>query len=98
MSFENPINKRVKKYEEQLQNSGIISKDEIKEENKEEQIISLDEILKTSTEEKTQIELIDFPHSAIITGVPKAESLTPEQLGAITIKYDNNFNEIKQAM
>lgn len=97
MSFENPINKRVKKYEEQLQNSGIVSKEK-KEEIKEEQIISLDEILKTSTEEKTQIELIDFPHSAIITGVPKAESLTPEQLGAITIKYDNNFNEIKQAM
>lgn len=97
MSFENPINKRVKKYEEQLQSSGIVSKEK-KEEIKEEQIISLDEILKTSNEIKPQIELIGFPHSAIITGVPKAESLTPEQLGAITIKYDNNFNEIKQAM
>lgn len=103
MIFENPINKKVKKLEEQLNGSNIkqeINNQEVEvlQEQKEEIILPLNEILNQDKKERVEIELIDCPHNAIITNVPRNIIMTPDQLGLISIKYENSLGNINKTM
>ena len=94
MIFENPINKKVKKLEEQLHgNTNEISIE--KSENNNEEIISLNEILNTQSN-KVDIEYIDSPLSGTITNVPRNLNFSFDEIGKLTIKYENYFDSINK--
>ena len=74
------------------------NKKEFKEEVKKENIISVDEILNTPKMEKVNIELIDYPKSAVITNVPRNVNLNANELGVIIVKYGNFTDGFKMNM
>ena len=88
MSFFNPNFKDKKKE----------FKEEVNEEVKNENIISVDDILNTPKMEKVNIELIDYPKSAVITNVPRNINLSANELGVVTVKYGNFSDSFKMNM
>ena len=64
-----------------------------------EELLSLDEILKNGNRINNQIELIDYPHNAKITNVPRTITVNINQLGTLNVKYSNMIdNNIKNVM
>lgn len=88
MTFENPINKKVKKLEEQLNNYNPKEKEEVNN-----NIISLNDILNTSNNNQIEKEMIDYPHNASIVNIPRQISLSANQIGIINIKYSNKLDD-----
>ena len=87
MSFVNPNFKKEKKLN-----------DEVKKEDKIENIISLDDILNTPKKEVINLEYVEYPKSAVITNVPRNINLSANELGVVTVKYSNFSDSFKMNM
>lgn len=74
---------------------------EIKEESKQEvkeNIILLDDIMNETDKKDINIEYTEYPRNTIITGVPRNTFLSLEQLGKLTIKYENSLDNVNKTL
>ena len=89
MSFTNPNfrndNKKI--------NNAV--KEEIKHE---ENLVPLSEIMNKPERKTINVEYISSPTNGIITGVPRNTFLSLDQLGKLTIKYENSLDNVNKTL
>ena len=97
--YVNPVVSKLNKLKEE--NEKLKGTEIIDNVSESENLISIDSILnEMKSEEKIEIELIDFPRGSKITGMAQPLTFSARELGMLSIKYSdfNSNNDISKTM